>query len=245
MSDRIKRYFSLNYFMIGFTVTLLVLLPFAVNSAYPSSIDFSLIDMQGNSESQTVSLDGYIDQPTEHGVQEFTFGLMYGEEDYKRSSEYWYGTMKDSHDLENSDYWYNLSGFEVDEFAGYDVRLRGGLGIGTKMEHGSHVLKIESGPGLIYEERVDGTKEGYLVGRAYQEYRWKGNSRLSVKEDCEYLYDYADDDNYRINAGLSIIGKIDEDMSVKFGPDIRYMNKPVGERKELDIITKATVVWSF
>jgi putative salt-induced outer membrane protein len=214
--------------------------------ASKSNLQVSVVDTQGNTVSQTVSVDGKFKFTSEDetNTQELKAGLLYGEDDHKRTSEYYYGNIKDSHYATDWLYWYNLTGFEVHEFAGYDMRLSFNIGPGVRLKNEKHEFHLEAGAGLIYEERPDGDN-GFISARAWEEYKWDITDRLEFSENAEYLYDYDDPDNYRVNGEAGLTGKITEVISFRIGPSVRYVNKPVAGKERTDLITKATIIFSF
>lgn len=228
--------------------------------AHADSLSVAVVDAQGNTDTQSVNVDGEFTRKSDDGsmTQELKAGLLYGETDGKRSSEYWYGNLKDLHYLAPDivrPYWFSLTGVESDEFAGYDLRLSFHLGLGlnyTSPGTARHEFKIEAGPGIIAEERevVVYTEtytvwDVYLSARAWQEWTWHITDTLDFSEQIEYLYDYDDPDNYRVNAEAGLTGKINSWLSFKLGPKARYVNKPVTGKKRTDIISSATVIFSF
>jgi putative salt-induced outer membrane protein YdiY len=215
---------------------------------YSSGNNFQLsyLSTHGNVDSQLINGDCFLKR-TDGGVsQELKAGLIYGKKDKLRTTEYWYMNVKDSHyGIDGWAYWYNLSGFEFDDFAGYDIRLSSAIGPGLKYETEEHVLQIEVGSGLIYEEMKNGEKHGFISGRAWEGYHWSITDDFSLEENCEYFYDFDDSGNYRVNSEAAIVGKITNQISVKAGPMVRYVNKPVGDRETTDVTTKVAVIWSF
>lgn len=219
--------------------------------AWASSLSVSVVDTQGNTETQTVSVDAEheIESDDKRSRQELKGGILYTENDGTRSGERWHGNVKDLHYMAPEPlrwFWFNLSGVESDKFAGYELRLsfNMGLGIDYTSPARSHNLKLEAGPGLIYEERVDGD-DGYISARGYQEYTWHITDRIKFSENVEYLVPYEDTENYRVNAEAGFTGRINDWLSLKAGPKVRYVNHPPKEKKRTDTITGATLIVSF
>lgn len=225
--------------------------------AWADSISVSVVDAQGNTETQTVSADAEftIESDDKSTAQEIKAGLLYGEIDGKRSAEYYHGSIKDRHNAGfinwAQPYWFTLSGFEADEFAGYDLRLSFNMGLGLELKSPRHEFKVEAGPGLIYERRQDpddpgaSIDKGYISARAFEEYTWHITDRIKFSQNAEYLYDYEDARNYRVNAEAGLTGKITDIISFKLGPKARYVNQPVEGKERTDIITAATIIFNF
>lgn len=227
-------------------VFILIVLAFFASLASASSLQLSVVDTQGNTESQTISLDGEhtFTSQDKTNTQEMKAGLLYGEVNGERAAESWYSSLKDSHYMLEWWYWYSMAGFESDAFAGYDLRVSINIGNGLRLKNERHEFKIEVGPGIVYEERPDGD-EGFVSTRAWQSYSWHVTEKITVNEQAEYLYNYSDPDDYRINAEGGLTGKVNDTLSLKIGPKIRYVNLPPEGKKRTDIITAATVIVSF
>lgn len=258
-------------FETRFIILILALFTLPVGVAHADSLSVAVVDTQGNTETQSVNVDaeftiggdnGTRPNPTSTTQQEIKAGLLFGKTDGKRSSEYWYGSLKDRHNAgfisEAQWYWFGLYGVESDEFAGYDLRLSFNLGLGLHYAaplSSRHEFKIEAGPGIIAEEHqvvVYGEShtiyDVYISARGWEEWTWHITDSLNLSEQIEYLYDYDDQDNYRINAEAGLTGRIVSGpipISIKFGPKVRYVNKPPDGKKRTDIISAATIIFTF
>lgn len=233
------------------SITIFLAMFVTVSAAWASSLSVSVVDTQGNTETQTVSVDAEheIESDDKRSRQELKAGLLYGENDSKRTSESWYGSIKDLHYMAPEPlrwFWFNLSGVEADKFAGYKLRLsfNMGLGIDYTSPARSHNLKLEAGPGLIYEEKVNGD-DGYISARGYQEYTWHITESIKFTQNVEYLVPYDDTDNYRVNAEAGFTGRINDYLSLKIGPKVRYVNKPPEGKERTDTITGGTIIFNF
>jgi putative salt-induced outer membrane protein len=209
------------------------------------NFQLSFMDTQGNNQTQAISVEGGYLFEQESMDQNVKAGLFYGEEDSTRNTENWYGNIKNSHYITDFLYDYAINGFEVDEFAGYDLRLSASVGLGVKGGMGPVKGFIEAGPAYVYEKTVNGKDSGYVMVRAYKEIEWQITEQVKLTEECEYLYDYEDNENYRVTGSAGIVGKMGDNLSLKVGPKIKYVNKPPEGFKRTDVITMATVIFNF
>jgi putative salt-induced outer membrane protein YdiY len=241
-----------------FSITILLL--FCTKSVHASNLSASFVDTQGNTVSRSINVEGTLNFEQETSEQEIKGGILYGESDRKVTSRYWHGSIRDQHDLfKKPFYWTTFSKAESDPFAGYDLRLSVNIGLGMAFKNDIHEFKIDAGPGAVYEQLRynlppsvkdmfgDDVKivDFYAVARAYERYKVQITPRISFMEEGEYIRDIEDSDNYWANGEVAVTGKINEYLSVKIGPKIKYANQPPLGTKRTDIITAATVIFYF
>jgi putative salt-induced outer membrane protein YdiY len=240
-----------------FVCVVIIILFGTAPPAWPSSIGVSVVDSQGNTNTQTISVHADHEFEQDRSSQEIKGNFLYAETDNKRTGESWDLSGKDSHYSETDwggitglrGYVFNLIGVGANEFSGIDFESSFSLGVGVNLKNEILDLKLEAGPSLIYEERPDGD-QGFVTSRVYESFTWQITDRISFSESAEYIRPYENPEDYRVNGGFDFTGKVTDYISVKFGPRAEYVNKPPvdedgKELKKTDIITSATIVFSF
>lgn len=190
--------------------------------------ELSYVDTSGNSDVTTLSFKNLFKyQFNERLIISWELGALYGESDGDRSAESYMTELRADYDLNSRLYSYGLVGYLADEFAGLDQRYYGGLGIGyTFIKGPKHFLSSELGLNYSSEDYTDGTDSRFIEGRAFVLYEYAINEKNKFSQGIEYLYDFDESDNYRINTDTSLKVQINTLLSLKVGYEVRYDNAP-------------------
>lgn len=104
----------------------------------------------------------------------------------------------------------------------------------------------EVGVNYVNEEYTDDTDKGYLEGRAYASYEYAFTEKNKFSQSVEYLHDFEDGDNYRVNSETALISALSDYLSLKASYVIKYDNQPVPSTlDETDTILSVTLVVNF
>lgn len=212
---------------------------------WKSSVGISYVTVSGNSDSQTLSIAGEANRKGDQNELELKIGTMYGKSEGEKISEYWYGNAKYSHDVDKKIYLFGLAGVEGNKLSGYNSRLSFHPDVGYRFLEGTHELKGEVGPGYVYEDRIGNGNLSYLSGRAYVKYIFHIAEHADFSQDGEYLHDFSDANNYRVNANTALVLKISEWISFKAGVKVQYVNDPPTDRENTDIFTSTSLIFTF
>lgn len=104
----------------------------------------------------------------------------------------------------------------------------------------------ELGPNYVKEKYTDGTDEDYLEGRAFGQYQYAFTEKNRFSQSLEFLYDFEDSENYRVNSETALISALSDYLSLKASYEIKHDNKPVPSTlEETDTILSVTLVVNF
>jgi len=144
-------------------------------------------------------------------------------------------------------YAYVHGGWNKDRFAGLDRRLYGGGGAGRKFLSGpAHFLTGEAGLNRTREDYTDGTRGGFLTGRAFAKYEYACTEKTRFQQSLEFLYDFSDSEHYKVNSETAVVATLTDVFSLKAGYVVRYDNKPVPEEVgKTDTETSIALVANF
>lgn len=215
-------------FLIATFCLLIAANGFAGEKKFQDEAELSYVKTGGNSEVTTLSFKNLLKyQFSERLEGAWELGALYGESDGDRSAESYMTELRADYKLIKKLYVYGLAGFLTDDFAGYDRRYYGGLGVGYKFLDGpKHSFSGELGLNYSSEEYTDNTDNDFIEGRAFVLYEYAINEKSVFSQGVEYLYDFDESDNYRINSDTSLKVQINTVLSLKAGYEVRYDNAP-------------------
>jgi len=150
------------------------------------------------------------------------------------------------------------AGWLRDEFAGLKNRYYVGPYVGYKFLLGpTHLLKAELGLNYANEDytykkeqadREPGEKfedKDFLEGRGFGLYEYAITEKTKFSQSLEYLSDFDDSDNYKLNSLSALTVGISDVFSVKTSYEIRYVNQVPNDIDTTDRIMTVALVANF
>lgn len=152
-----------------------------------------------------------------------------------------------------------------DRFAGLDLRAQVDPGVGYYFVNlKERVFWAEVGYDLLYDVRRDdartpkdsGGKEiagaplldktkAVHSARAFLGYRYKINDGVSISSGIELLQGLSDTGTRRVNGDLVVTSKFTSTFSLATSFLLRYDNKPLPGKQELDVVTAINLVYTL
>lgn len=210
--------------------------------------ELSFVDTGGNTDVVSLSAKNQLKYKfTNKLAGSWALGALYGESDGEKNAERYFTELRLDYMFTERLYTFGIGGWLQDEFAGFDARYYVGPGIGYKFLIGpKHLLMGEIGANYAREEYTDGTEKDYAEGRAFGKYEYAFTEKNRFSQSVEFLYDFDDSDNYKINSVTALVSALNSYLSLKASYEVKYNNKPVPETlEETDTILGITLVVSF
>ena len=210
--------------------------------------ELSFVDTGGNTEVTSLSAKNVLQYKfSETSQAAWKLGALYGKTDGEKTAESYFSDLRLEYLFTNRLYSFAAAGWSQDEFAGIDSRYYVGPGVGYKFLAGpKHIFLGEVGVNYVKEEYTDDTDEGYFEGRAYASYEYAFTEKNKFSQSVEYLYDFEDGDNYKVNSETALISALSDYLSLKTTYVIKYGNQPVPSTlEETDTILSVTLVVNF
>jgi putative salt-induced outer membrane protein YdiY len=193
--------------------------------------ELSFVSTNGNSETTTLSgknllLYNFTDKLS----GEWKIAALKSEDDNETTAERYSTDLKFSYLFSERMYGGAVGGWLKDEFAGFDARYYIGPLLGYKFLVGpKHLLSGEVGINYAKEEYTDDTDSDFLEGRAFGLYEYVFTEKTKFTQSLEYLQDFDDTDNYKINSETALITALAGNFALKAGYEVRYQNRPIPE----------------
>ncbi len=204
---------------------------YAVEKKWKNEAELSYVQTGGNTEVTTLSFKNRLDyQFTERLKSTWKLGALYGESDGEQTAERYRTELRTDYTIKKKLYLYINAGYLTDEFAGLDDRYYGGLGTGYHFLDGpKHFLSSELGLNYSQEEYIDDTEQTFTEGRAFVSYEYAMGDHSRFSQGVEYLYDFTESENYRINSDTAVKVQINTILSLKVGYEVHFDNAPTPE----------------
>lgn len=206
----------------------------------------SYVSTNGNTKANTFSAKELFTYNWTKWVGELFGGALTAEDKGSKTAEKFHAGEKLSYKLSDHDYFYEQGRWDKDRFAGIRHRYDLGLGYGRiliKDDH--HLLKGEVGGGYISEERIGEPRNDFSNGRVYGKYELTLSETASFQQDAEYLHNFEDKADYRVNAETALLSKLSTYLSLKISYDFSYVGQPPKGFGKTDTITLVSLIFNY
>jgi putative salt-induced outer membrane protein len=210
--------------------------------------ELSFVSTGGNTEVVSLSGKNLLKYTlTDKLLGTWRLGALYGETDNVKTAERYFTDLRLDYSFSAKIYFFGMGGWLQDEFTGIESRYFIGPGVGYRFLTGpKHFLDAEAGINFVTEDYTNNTEEEFLEGRLYGLYQYSFSEKNKFSQSLEFLYDFDDSDNYRINSETAFITALSNYLSLKTSYEIKHDNEPVpATLKETDTILSVTLVVNF
>ena len=107
------------------------------------------------------------------------------------------------------------------------------------------MLDFEAGVGLTQERSTLAVTNDYTNGRVGAQYRHTWKPKTYFQETGEFLSDFSDSENYRVNSLTELVAPLSQSIAMRFSYAIAYNNKPQPGFKASDRLLTAGVQLAF
>ena len=221
---------------------------YAEEKKWTDEAELSFVSTGGNTEVVSLSGKNLLKYTiTDKLLGTWRLGALYGETDDVKTAERYFTDLRLDYSFSAKIYFFGMGGWLQDEFTGIESRYFIGPGAGYRFLTGpKHFLDAEAGINFVTEDYTNNTEEEFLEGRLYGLYQYSFSEKNKFSQSLEFLYDFDDSDNYRINSETAFITALSNYLSLKTSYEIKHDNEPVpATLKETDTILSVTLVVNF
>lgn len=239
---------GVKFVMVLLVVFAMVTAVFAEEKKWADEAELSFVDTVGNTDVVSLSAKNLLKYTFSEELKgAWKLSALYGESEGVKNAERYATELRLDYLLTDQLFSALIAGWLEDEFAGIESRYYLGPAVGYKFLNGPrHFLVSEVGPNYVKEEYTDGTEKDYLEGRAFGQYQYAFTEKNRFSQSLEFLCDFEDSDNYRVNSETALISALSDYLSLKASYEIKYDNKPVPSTlEETDTILSVTLVVNF
>jgi len=209
--------------------TLVVAAEPAPEKPWSDEAELSYVETGGNSEVKTLSVKNLLKgKLTEALTGSWKIAALRGETAGVLTAERYLMELRLDYPFTPQLYGFGTLGWSKDEFAGIESSAYIGPGIGYKFLTGPrHVLAAETGFQYTNEQYTNATESERIDGRLFGSYTFAFSEKNKFVQTLEYLHDFDDSDNYRINTETALVTTLTSLFSFKVSYTIRYDHQPV------------------
>lgn len=140
-------------------------------------------------------------------------------------------------------YAYGIGEYEHDRSLGYASRFTGGGGLGYRVAASRKLtLDMEGGPVLRRTDFIEAPDETTIAGRASLGMGWKVTPTLQLSQDAAV---YLESGNNNATSTTALDTRLLGALKARFSYSLQYERDAPEDRKSLDTLSRATIVYSF
>jgi len=141
---------------------------------------------------------------------------------------------------------YLFVGYDRNRFAGIGRRFEEGAGLAYRLvERTQHLLTTELGSQLVQQRSTAGVSDEFLAGRAAALYRFTFRDNSYFEAVSEYVPNFEESDDYRLNNDLSLVAPLSRNLGIKLGYVIRFDNVPQPGAEKTDRFFTSGLQWAY
>ncbi len=199
----------------------------APKKPWKNSTELSAVSANGNTKSQSGSVkDTFNYEWKSKTVLELIGSALGASNQGSTTAEKYSASEKLTQKFSEKNYGYQKFVWDKDRFAGIRGRYDNNVGMGRELiKSPVNFLIGEVGVGYIEEYRINDDDEEFTSGRAYSKYVWTISPTSNFSQDAEYLHNFENRRDFRVNTETAITAAINTAMSLK----LSYVWKHVGE----------------
>lgn len=210
--------------------------------------ELSFVNTGGNTDVTSLAGKNLLKHAfSEDVVGSWEIAALYGKTEGVKTAERYATEFRLDYTYTEQIYLAGIGGWFKDEFAGIESSYYLGPAIGYKYLTGpQHFLAGEVGLYYVTEDYINNTNSDYPQGRLFGLYEYAFTEKNKFSQSLEFLYDFEDSDNYRINSETALISALSGYFSLKASYVIRYNNEPVPSTlDDTDTILAVALVANF
>lgn len=197
--------------------------------------DLGYVQASGNSEVTTTSFNQKLTQQRGKLGLEQTFNFVYGEQNGVVNTNFLRVGLRADYKLGNHFSAFATVAYDRNTFAGIQRRFEENLGLGwLALSAPKDSLQFEGGFSVTQQTSVDGTENDFPAGRAAATYRHHFSPTTYFAQAAEFLPNFKNPDDYRVNTESAVVAPISARVSLKVAYLIRYDNLPEPTFKTTD-----------
>jgi len=194
---------------------------------WKNETEASLVSANGNTKATTYSAKNTFGYAWTNSSIELIGGALGSNSQDSVTAEKYFASEKYSYKLSDRNYAFEKIGWERDRFAGIRDRHDGTVGLGRELiKRERDLLIAELGGGYTVEDRLKSENVDFATGRVYSKYVHTISPTSSFSQDAEYLQNFENPDDFRVNTETAITAALSAHFSLKTSYQWQHVGSP-------------------
>lgn len=213
---------------------------------WKNSTELSVVSTNGNSKTTTTSGKNTFGYNWDKTSLELIGGGLGSKSKGETTAEKYFASEKVARKITEKNYVFEKFAWDKDRFSGIRNRYDSGVGLGRHLiESAKNDLVAELGGGYVVEERVNARTNSFTSGRAYSKYVHTISDTSKFSQDAEYLHNFDDPDDFRVNTETALIAALSAHFSLKVSYTWKYVGVPPVGFGHSDTTTSVALIANY
>ena len=206
-------------------------------------VEFGYVKTSGNTDIENIVLKAKVENERPKWFHELRFSGIRTEDSGNTTAKNYLFQGLSRYKWSPRQYAFGSGRYEKDDFAGYDYRIVGVVGIGRKMlDEKDYQLNLEVGAGGRRTAFIDKPDSSEAVGRLAGDFKWQISE---TSEFSEELYSELGGDNIVTNSLSELKVKVIGHLAVKMAVRVTHNTDVPPDTDKTDVRSAVTVVYDF
>jgi putative salt-induced outer membrane protein YdiY len=210
------------------------------------TLDLGFVNTAGNTDVTTLNVGEKLEYKTDGLTLTQTFSVVYARTAGVTNTSQWKGGVRADYALTGPIGVYALGAYERNTFAGIDRRTEEAVGLSVHLlATDTDVLNLETGVSLNQQRATDATSTNFAAGRLALAYRRNLTETAYATLNSEFLPNFQETDDYRVNAEAALIAPISARIATKLAYTVKFDNVPQPTFQTTDRVLTAGLQVTF
>ena len=240
------------------------------NNALVTHTEFGYVETQGNTQTNTFTLDSKAKKSFNKHEFELALDAQYASDKTVETKNKYLLELTYDYKIDDRLSFSYLTGYKVDKFSAFDYQAYTGPGAKYKaIASKIHTLSLEgnglysfdqngdahydaAGNAIAYPNptnvpiasTIEGDSANYVSYRLKGDYEWKINKNLKFTQELSYRSSLEDANNYFVFSKTAFTSKISDMFSAGLSYKVDYVNQP-GDKDDTDTTLTANLIVDY
>ncbi|MFQ5487437.1 MAG: YdiY family protein [Gammaproteobacteria bacterium] len=206
-------------------------------------VEFGYAKTSGNTDIENIVLKAKLENDRRHWFHEVRFSGMRTKDSGNTTAKNYVLQGLSRYKWSQRQYVFASGRYEKDDFAGYDYRIVGVVGVGRQvLKAESYHLDLEAGAGGRQTAFIDKPDSSEAIGRLAGDFKWQISE---TSEFSEELYSELGNDNTATNSLSELKVKVIGHLAVKMAVRVTHNTDVPPDTDKTDVRSAVTVVYDF
>lgn len=206
-------------------------------------VELGYVRTTGNTDIENIVLKAKVENARPRWAHELRYNAIRNEDSGRTTAKNSFLQGQSHYKWSDRQFGFATARYEQDDFAGYDYRLVGSVGIGRKILHEEDLLlELEIGAGGRKTAYIDTGDVSEAVGRVAGKFKWQLSE---TSEFLQELYSEIGEDNAVTDSLSELKVKVIGQLAVKMSVRVTHNTDVPPDTDKTDVKSAVTVVYDF
>ncbi len=213
---------------------------------WKETAQITYLSANGNTKSTTIGASQLLQYARKYIGFELGASALGSSNKQVTTAEQYSAYEKLSWKLNDRNYAFERTGWDKNRFAGIANRIDASAGLGREfIKTPRNNFLFELGGGYVNEQRVKAPRVDFGAGRAFGKYVGTISPTSTFSQSAEYLHNFEDNDDFRVNTETALTASISTNVSMKLAYLWKHVAVPPPTFGKNDTLTSVAIIFNY